>query len=345
MNGSKAVVENERILYWDIAKGITILLVVLGHLNSVNPYVKGIIFTYHMPFFFIANAYFIKDYDIRKHAVKSAKSILLPYCIVSLICAVISTLRNTSGTADHLIFWQLIKDMIVGMSRSSTCFRSFGGVWIVWFLPCLYAAKILYVGIMKYMQKFSLVLQLVLFLLLAAAGIVIGVDYAYLPWSFDIALVALPFMWVGDYLYKRNVLEKYKWKLAIISFVIWVGFGSQQMFIEMAVRHYPGFYLCMLEAVAGSIVVIVFSMVLEKKMPLAAKGFSICGKHSMVILAIHNLEARYFDWDKYIFSRIPLTLNWIGMFIIKITLILMVTWVVVEVQRLVSLRCESKMKE
>ncbi len=58
MNGSKAVVENERILYWDIAKGITILLVVLGHLNSVNPYVKGIIFTYHMPFFFIANAYF-----------------------------------------------------------------------------------------------------------------------------------------------------------------------------------------------------------------------------------------------------------------------------------------------
>lgn len=61
MNQTK---ETNRIKYWDIAKGITILLVILGHAENINPYIRVIIFSYHMPFFFIANAYFIKNYNL-----------------------------------------------------------------------------------------------------------------------------------------------------------------------------------------------------------------------------------------------------------------------------------------
>ena len=41
----------DRLKYWDIAKGITILLVVLGHAENVNPFIRVAIFSYHMPFF------------------------------------------------------------------------------------------------------------------------------------------------------------------------------------------------------------------------------------------------------------------------------------------------------
>ncbi len=40
-------------IYWiDCAKGITILLVIIGH-SIYNPMVRGPIFSFHMPLFFI----------------------------------------------------------------------------------------------------------------------------------------------------------------------------------------------------------------------------------------------------------------------------------------------------
>lgn len=66
-----------RIQYWDMAKGFTILLVIIGHISNVNPYLRGVIFSFHMPFYFMANGYFIKDYSLRKTIKKSAKSLLI----------------------------------------------------------------------------------------------------------------------------------------------------------------------------------------------------------------------------------------------------------------------------
>ena len=35
-----------RIQYWDMAKGFTILLVIIGHIPNVNPYLRGVIFSF-----------------------------------------------------------------------------------------------------------------------------------------------------------------------------------------------------------------------------------------------------------------------------------------------------------
>ena len=45
------MVKNERINYLDIAKGIAILLVILGHIYSENP-VKVWLYSFHLPLFF-----------------------------------------------------------------------------------------------------------------------------------------------------------------------------------------------------------------------------------------------------------------------------------------------------
>lgn len=44
----------------DIATGIVILLVVIGHLVPFNGYVFRLIFSFHMPYFFLKSGYFSK---------------------------------------------------------------------------------------------------------------------------------------------------------------------------------------------------------------------------------------------------------------------------------------------
>lgn len=51
-----------RIEEFDIAKGISILCVILGHLGIYN--VNRIVFTFHMPIFFLINGYFISTKNL-----------------------------------------------------------------------------------------------------------------------------------------------------------------------------------------------------------------------------------------------------------------------------------------
>lgn len=229
--------ENKRILYWDIAKGIVINLVILGHISSLNLTVIRAIFSFHMPFFFIANAYFIKNYNVKENMQKCVRSLLIPYCIVCLLAAILCTNQNISDLPNYSIFLQCIIDMLAGMSKISNHFQNVQSVWLVWFVICLFAARMVYICIMNFICKWPEVFQLILFVVMATIGGYIGGQYVFLPWSFDLALVALPLMWFGDFCHRRNILkERNCWLILGISVVIWgVGFKSD-IWIEMAER-------------------------------------------------------------------------------------------------------------
>lgn len=325
---------NKRIKYWDIAKGIVILLVILGHIENTNPIIIVAIFSFHMPFFFIANAYFIKNYNVKEHLKRSGKTLMLPYIAVCVISAIICVNQNISETPNYIIFFQRIIDMFVGMSKISTCFTSFQSVWLVWFLICLFAAKIIYTTLMGKLENCSTTLQLIVMLVLSVTGMLIGLKYAYLPWSLDISLVALPFMWFGDYLHKFSIIEKIKPSIYILCFIIWAVLGVTGFEIEMSMRSYPGYVLVLVEAMAGSMVFIGISIFIEKRAEKLSGFLAWCGKNSIIILSIHCLEMRFYDWNTYIFSKIPFSFNWVGVFLVKTLSILIVTWIIVQVNNL-----------
>lgn len=133
-----------RILYWDIAKGIAIILMVLGHTDCLPP-IRGAIFSFHMPFFIIANGYFIKYYDVKKTFHKSIKTLLYPYFVICMLSAVIYTiLQSKNGMPLECFLWK-IKAMIGGISKVSTRFYTFDSVWVVWFICALFITRNLYV--------------------------------------------------------------------------------------------------------------------------------------------------------------------------------------------------------
>lgn len=288
-----------RVKYWDVAKGITIIFVIMGHIRGVNPIVRRMIFSYHMPFFFIANAFFIKDYNLGNNIRKSTKSLIIPYAVVCLISAVLCVNQNTSEIPDYSVFLKRIVDMFIRMSKISTHFQQFESVWLVWFVICLYGARIIYVILMSQLKEKHLVVQVAILLMIATLGGVIGKYYAFMPWSIDVSLVALPLMWFGECLSHFHLVEMGKrWTgFAALSVVVWAILVKNGIQIEMATRRYPGYYLSYMAAVCGSIMIIYLSQITERMLPRISEFFSWCGRNSMIILAFHCLEMRFFNWD------------------------------------------------
>lgn len=225
--------------------------------------------------------------------------------------------------------------MFAGMSKISTKFTQFQSVWLVWFIICLFAARIIYIALMKILDKKQKLISLLVMIILSFIGMVIGKYYAYLPWSIDVALAALPFMWLGNMLSKLELIPKINRTMYIICFFIWIALGILGFEIEMSMRTYPGYMICLVEAIAGSILCIGISILLELKSKKISSFFTWCGKNSMIILIVHCLEMRFLNWNNFIFNKISITLNWITIFIIKLVLILLTTWTIVQIKNII----------
>lgn len=79
---------NKRIEWLDSAKGIVIILMLYGHFDNIPCMVKAVIYSFHMPFFFILSGYFIdkKNIDNTLHY-KEDKATFVPL--------------STGGTSSH----------------------------------------------------------------------------------------------------------------------------------------------------------------------------------------------------------------------------------------------------
>ena len=247
--------KSNRIRYWDIAKGIAIISVIVGHVGTIPPLMRAIIFSFHMPLFFIASSFFIKSYDIKNTLKRSSKNLLVPYIAVCLISAFVDAYRNADIESNWKILKDRILDMFVGMSKIQGVCERFHSVWLVWFVICLFLSRIIYVAIMQITRKLPWFVSLIVILGLTVSGIIIGKKVGFLPWSADVALFATIFLWVGDHSkYVIDFFKKFKYSLAIViplvilSGVTWIYLVRNDYYIEMATRRYEGGPLCVLTA-------------------------------------------------------------------------------------------------
>ncbi len=320
-----------RIEYWDMAKGIAIMAMILGHIQ-IPGYLRTIIFSFHMPLFMIVNGYFIKNYNVKRTLMRSMRTLLVPYAIVCLLSAGIYTYIGSEGIGASAMFLQKIKAMIGGMSKISTRFLTFDSVWVVWFVCCLFLARNIYVMLMKLLERYRRICPWVI-LSLAFLGYLMGKYYAFMPWSLDVALVALIFIGVGNWMRKVELWEKSYCYTLVIPAVIWIYFLRMEISIELATRSYPLGIFSIIEAIAGSMVIISIAKLLNKSKVITVI-FSWIGRNSMIILGIHCLELMYFNWEKYIFDYMPFTMNWFRVFIIKSIFILSLTGVIVFIKKM-----------
>ena len=283
----REVTRKDRIEWIDTAKGIGLLLVIIGHLSI--PLLPTWIYTFHMPLFFIlSGVVFSGDkYTFKDFLRKRLKSLVIPYFSLGLVIYLFYVIINSIIGETNGLY---------GTNREMfSQFLYQKHFWTIWFLACLFVVEILYFLIYSFWGNN--------FGLLTSVSLVIGImgflQYDYgctgLPWNFDVALVAQFFFHLG-YWFKcsnklyRIAVEKKKYKdlgmlicllgINVIAAALCIRLSEESL--DMSVGLYGNKFLTMISALAGILFVVVLSKYIKNKV------FTYMGQNTMIIFAWHS---------------------------------------------------------
>lgn len=291
----------QRIGWVDSAKGIGILLVVLGHnqINSYTPLFHNLIYSFHMPLFFMLAGMFLKpEQDFWTVAKRRFLSTLRPYLLTIGIIYII-----------HLFFGtMLITDIIIRISKVLLySLPNYYETWMpLWFLPHLFLLSLIGWMIIWLVYKRLGFIWLRLFFLagmlfcgVMALNLFSKINFtlfgklalkAALPWSADLLLITGAFLLIG-YELRRSLPDKVlasKWTILVCA-IIWLGLCLAFPYeLDLAGRKYDFFPIVTLEILSACLLIFSLSYHLEK---LGGKFFqflSEIGKYSIIILIFHG---------------------------------------------------------
>lgn len=327
----------ERLKWIDITKGIAILLVIIGHTVPRNTLAWNFIFSFHMPIFFIISGYLFHENKLKNLIIKNIKRIIIPYLGTSLIILLVAF--SSKILLKHTFYFMpknlsfLSISIIYGCGVNSPKF--FSSIWMIgaiWFLLCLFFAEIFFTIIIRLTINFNMYIQATIIIILSFIGYVIG-QYIFLPWSIDISLVALVFLYTGYIFNKTNIFNiKIHILILIFLFFLWsisVYLGA----MDMASRQYSNFIICILGAISASYIIIKFCKVISKY-TIWDKYLSTFGKETLVILCFHLLEMDFFPWQSI--TRILGYTN--NMFLLIVLKIAFATIVTISIKKIPLLR-------
>ena len=129
----------QRLVAFDIAKAICIVLVVIGHYipdNSPSWYIemRNVIYSFHMPLFMFASGYIYnatrREEPYSKFIMKKIRRLMIPYVIVSFIVISLKLLSQGNAYVESPVTWMSYLEVF--WSPSAGYFLWF--IWALWWM-------------------------------------------------------------------------------------------------------------------------------------------------------------------------------------------------------------------
>lgn len=278
----------------DIAKGIGMLCIIAGH--GSNQSVNSIVFTFHVPLFFLISGYFFHpSTDVASTTRKRCTRLIAPYILCSLACSLgnglVCALRGNPQES-----WNALTDMFIralyGSGSPTSPVLGIGPIGAIWFLLALFWALLMYEFIAD--KKWASPVVLGLF----------AVGFAtrgwWLPLSIQPALCAIVFVHIG-YLAKQNQnLWRPEGKVSpaipIAAVVVWlVAYTFDGNGMSLARNFFDNVPVNIIGAVAGTIVVLTVALAFSK-VPILNHALELFGRNSLVVMCFHLFDLNVIPW-------------------------------------------------
>ena len=302
--------QTDRIEWIDIAKGIAILCIIAGHMgiNAVN----RIVFTFHVPIFFLISGYFLSFLsDFKSYFKKCVKRLVLPYLFTSFLliiakgCIDIVKGRMESVLSD--IGTVFVQALYGSGSNDNKTFGNIQQIGAIWFLLALLWALLLVKLVIN--KRYG-------FLIVTAVAIVsyISSRYFWLPWDIQAGGTAAVFVYLGAYYKKKNCKFDIKWWLVIIGSIALVLEYISDVNVSIVRNYYKYTIVSIIGALLISYVVLCISKGMES-IVFVKKLLCFFGKNSIIVLCFHLVELNNVPWHiiHTLLSGVPL---WIRCFVI-----------------------------
>ena len=264
----------KRIEFIDLAKGICMIALVLGHCG-VTPLITG---ADTLPLYLIISGLFFKEYNnTQTFFTKKTNGILIPFVFFYLIGCL----------AFYLIKWFTPQLLITSANGITDVFDNrqfFNGP--IWFIIALFWCNIYFFLIYKFIKNDFI--RITITIIIGIIGWFIGEKGIFIPMFLDVAMTSLPFFALGFYLNRTNLLTI---KVPVIpSLIMGCGLIALTFIIPSRISlHYN-----IMEGTSSYLVGIMLAVgiLLLSKGIKSLPFISYCGRYSLVLLCVHHMIYR-----------------------------------------------------
>ena len=277
----------KRIEYIDLMKGVCITLVVLFHVinNTTIEIIDNALTNIRMPLYFFLSGLFFKKYTgFKDFAVRKTNKLIIPYLFFALVpfCLLAPLFREDFKEPTFYLM---------------AIIRPYNGP--LWFLRCLFLTYIIYYAFKLLTDRLSKLLQIFIIIAITVIVWLISLYFREHHFSEDYQtlnhlttntllcpFMALPFMYVAEWVRTNNILNKeLSVKQQILFFII-----SASVFVLLAQPHvyfegalYGDIYpLTYISAFSG-----IYALAIVCKRIKKLFFFSYIGRYSLIVLGTH----------------------------------------------------------
>lgn len=292
-----------RIAFLDVAKGLGILLVVLGH-NSVKAFVPGMekfIFSFHMPFFFLLSGMLFKpEYPLPALFARRFKTLMRPFLAsvfllyfvylfytemtaMTILRRVLRSLYASGNYLEWAQLWFLPHLFVVNLFAALLFLAFYGRIRWAWlrlvFLAGMLAGGVAFLPIL-YMKEVSF------------AGVRLTLDG--LPVSLDLLPITAAYFLFG-YEVRRGLPERFfasRWTLLLSGAALVTLNALFPYRLDFFFRTYDSFVINTLEALAGSAFLLSLSSWIAARSGNLLSLLTYFGQITIVLLIFHQPAQR-----------------------------------------------------
>ena len=264
----------------DITKGIAIVLMIIGHCTLFNGVPRYVIFTFHMPLFFIFSGYFYRNKPLLDAIKQGIHRLVIPYLSYAIITETIYFLLNEK---DIIICLQEIL-FAHGGPKHTILFPTDTYLGSIWFLMAIFWCKIYYL-IINTICKNNYYYKFAFAFLVSCLSIYLGKYIINMPLGLLTGASGLAFYSIGAIL--RNNPTRYIYT----TIIIWgIAVSFHFTFVDMVnfdYRFYPIDFIC---AIGGSLTIYLISQLIALKCNMfISTAIAKLGVYSLEILCLHHL--------------------------------------------------------
>jgi fucose 4-O-acetylase-like acetyltransferase len=310
----------KRIEYLDIARGIGILLVVLGHNDfaALSPFFHKVIYSFHIPLFFFLSGYFINtSISFFEYSRRRFHAVLKPYLFTIALIYFVSVSFEKMGFQNALV--RIAKALYGSIDYID---------WAqLWFLPNLFVVSLyafLFIWITSKLQNRWIRWGILLATLAAALPflhvfypfslLIPGKEYQLygLPFSLDLLLLSGFFFILGNEV--RQVSSEKTFNPILLLIGTGIGLLLLNFFFpystDIAKRVYESLAINTSEAILGILFVLALSRQIELHIQWLAAPLKYIGNITLIILLFHvPIQGFWGDKIMALTNSLPLSIQ------------------------------------
>lgn len=215
----------DRIKWIDSAKGISILLVIIGHVGGGLEGVWNFDWVYgvHLVMFFLLSGYTLKKKEITREFLNMKfRRLMVPYfytCIAIIVTDIFNSWYFSRDLSNATITRIIGNDLTRSFFASGAC-TTFGTIDIgtrigaIWFFPAMFFAILIFQFLLSRTEDDRALG--ILTAIIAYSGY-ISAKFIWLPFSIQSGMFASFFVWIGWEIKKQNLLSKVRWYHYVIA--------------------------------------------------------------------------------------------------------------------------------